>query len=346
MQNTILNTATHHREFKIATTGDAELGPLKLLPGLWANLKNPEDPDAGPLKGRGWNMIALPFAGPQFRYRLLMNQYNEVLNFSTVDDKVPNRGLDIAANTPKDQELAALDYEQVIEQIAMEDFPDSGLAGTTNQPIHHEPGLWLYLKNQNTNNLDIARLSTIPHGNSVLVLGTAKQNQFGKPTIPTIDGLPVGTGVALGHPYLKPYEHFTNPIFGGLFDPRSPNDLLTDAHADIESRGINIVRFTELTVDTKRESGGISNIPFVVKQADASEMTSTFWILETDSVDEHGNPRLFLQYTQTVMLDFFPRRDGVEGLIQWPHVSINTLEKIHPPSAKIKALLPSKMPAM
>ncbi len=37
---------------------------------------------------------------------------------------------------------------------------------------------------------------------------------------------------------------------------------------------------------------------------------------------------LQMQYLQVVMLDFFPRRDGLPGRISWPHVSINTLTKV------------------
>jgi hypothetical protein len=44
--------------------------------------------------------------------------------------------------------------------------------------------------------------------------------------------------------------------------------------------------------------------------------------------DANGDPKLRLQYTQTVMLDFFKREDGKEGRIKWPHVSINTMEKV------------------
>ena len=44
------------RRLEKPKTNDEELGPLKLLPGKWANLPN--------LPGRGWNMIALPFVAP------------------------------------------------------------------------------------------------------------------------------------------------------------------------------------------------------------------------------------------------------------------------------------------
>ena len=58
-----------------------------------------------------------------------------------------------------------------------------------------------------------------------------------------------------------------------------------------------------------------------MKHANAASMKSTFWIHELN------DDSLRLQYLQIVMLDFFPRRDGLPGRIGWPHVSINTLTK-------------------
>ncbi len=60
-------------------------------------------------------------------------------------------------------------------------------------------------------------------------------------------------------------------------------------------------------------------------------MKSTFRIQELAEKDDSGNPKLRLQYSQVVLLDFFPRFDGAPGLIRWPHVSINTLEKVADP---------------
>lgn len=72
----------------IAEAGDPDLGSLADLPGTWKN--EPE------LTGRGWNLIALPFAtepdpatGRALSYRLLLNQFNEVLKFSLVDRTCP-----------------------------------------------------------------------------------------------------------------------------------------------------------------------------------------------------------------------------------------------------------------
>ena len=306
-----------------AVFGDPALGPLGLLPGVWKNLPN--------LPGRGWNLTALPFATPRvsefpFNYRLLMNQYNEELRFFLVDKAVPNRGIAIEGgeSIERDQLLVALDYEQSIDQIIAEDAPSSTLAGSPGMTIHHEPGIWLHLLDETENGLDIARLATIPHGDSVLALGRSSVFD-GAPEIPDISGLPIGVrGDINNNPYLGPYKAFHGPNkFRGLFDPATPNDLLKEAN-----KGVNIKKTTILDVDTDIPTGGIVNIPFIVKQANATSMRSTFWIQELDELDSNGNPKLRLQYSQIVLLDFFPRVDGSPGLIRWPHISINTLEKV------------------
>ncbi len=310
------------RYVSAAVPGDEDLGPLKHLPGTWKNLPN--------LPGRGWNMIALPFAtepDSRLNYRLLVNQYNETLKFSLVDKGVPNRGIRRnGTTTNSDQLLVALDYEQMIAQVAADDFPKSDKAGGPDLAIHHEPGLWLHMTNETTNGLDIARLATIPHGDSALALGTSEELD-GTPQIPNVNSLPIGVSQDLDNRYLSPYKHFHGNPFQGLFDPVDPNKLLNDAN-----NGIDIVKTTKLEVDTTVESGGIVNIPFIVKQANAADMKSTFWIQELAEKDDSGNPKLRLQYSQVVLLDFFPRFDGAPGLIRWPHVSINTMEKVAAPN--------------
>jgi hypothetical protein len=326
----ILQTMTRRsRTLELARSGDEELGPLRMLPGVWSNLPG--------LPGRGWNMIALPFAtGPNspFNYRLLLNQYNETLRFTLVDKGVPNRGIEGAgaAAMQADQRVVTLDYEQSIAQIAADDrvanganaanVPSSGEAGHPGLAIHHEPGLWLYLLNHAEESLDVARLSSIPHGNSVLALGSS-QDVDGMPTIDFVDGLPIGVPRDLDSPYLAPYRHYRDQLFRGLFDPTDPVALLREAN-----RNVAIRKTTVLEVDTTRPTGGLVNISFIERQADAASMNATFWIQELEETDAFGQPKLRLQYAQVVMLDFFPRRDGLPGRIAWPHVSINTLEKI------------------
>jgi len=91
------------------------------------------------------------------------------------------------------------------------------------------------------------------------------------------------------------------------------------------------VKTTTLPFDTELMEGGIVNIPFIERQTDAASMKSTFWIMELDEKDKNGDPRLILAYSQFIYLDFFPRFDGKPGLIRWPHISINMMEKIEEP---------------
>ncbi len=191
----IARLRSHPRALRAARAPnpDAEaLGPLGALPGLWRSLP-----------GRGWNLIALPFAGATNAdgrdFRLLMNQFDETLDFQLVDTGVPNRGIAGAPPQEADQILAALNYLQKVTQLVAEDEPVSGDAGAPDTPIHQEPGLWLHMINQTTDQLDIARLATIPHGDAVLALGTSREAPGG-PEIPALSGLPVGGPTDLDDP--------------------------------------------------------------------------------------------------------------------------------------------------
>ena len=291
----------------------AGLGPLQGLQRTWKSLP-----------GHGWNMIALPFAGTPkqpnpLHYRLLLNQFDETLDFLLVDTAVPNRGIDGASPPSQtDQFLGAISYVQDIHQIAAADEPVSGQAGPADLPIHHEPGLWLNILNQQTPGVEIGRLASVPHGDSVMALGTSEVVK-GAAKIPDISGLPIGVSQDLNSKYLAPYRHFHDNLFQGVFDPVHPNLLLRRAN-----QGVDIARPTVLHVDTQTATGGIHNIPFIEKQADAERMVSTFWIQELAETDSDGEPKLRLQYSQTVFLEFFDRPDG-KGRIIWPHVSIDTL---------------------
>ena len=57
-------------------------------------------------------------------------------------------------------------------------------------------------------------------------------------------------------------------------------------------------------------------------------MKSTFWIQELEETDAPRRPKMRLQYSQVVMLNFFrPREDEFPDRAVWPHISIATLEK-------------------
>lgn len=315
---------------------EMDLGPLTPLLGVWK------------AEGTGWNMIALPFedAPPPpsgFDFRILMNQYDEELAFTFVDDGVPNRGLLRAPNPTSDQLVVTLDYQQKISQVAAEDRPASALAGGSGLAIHHEPGLWLYMRDLRSDDvegtIDVARLASVPHGNSVLALGHSAVHE-GMPEIPRLNGLPLGRFEDLASPgydfhtdpYLEPYDHYIHHAFmGNVTIPGFPGFHPADMNAILRfaNQGVDIKRTTTLTVDTTRKDAGVINAPFTKREADPVSMKSTFWIQELNEKDQNGKPRFRLQYSQVVMLHFIrPREDGLPGRAIWPHVSIATLEKV------------------
>ena len=159
------------------------------------------------------------------------------------------------------------------------------------------------------------------------------------PEIPPVSGLPSGRFEDVltpdydfkSDPYLEPYKHYIdNPFMGNVtfpgfpgFSPADMNEILRFAN-----QGVDVVRTTTLTVDSTRKSASISNAPFSVREAEAVSMKSTFWIQELREKDDQGNPRLRLQYSQVVLLNFFrPRQDELPERVVWPHISIATLEK-------------------
>lgn len=158
------------RSSSLADFDDPVLGPLRLLPGTWRNTEE--------LQGFAFNMMALPFREAPNGFKVLMNQCNEELNFSVVDKGVPNRGNTQDPDTGNfDQTIVALNYFQKITQVDSDDFRKSDLHGRFDgKPIHKEPGLWLHMTDHETTGINIARLGSIPHGNSFLAAGRYSEN--------------------------------------------------------------------------------------------------------------------------------------------------------------------------
>jgi hypothetical protein len=271
------------------------LGPLADLAGTWVG-------------SRGWNIIAVPSAGSEPNqegdFQLLVRPYTETITFEPIGAPVRNRGGAL------DQFIGALAYELRISDRE------------TSEVLHVEDGMWLYLGNIQPNSgtgagptpaFTIARSATIPHGDSVLILGDAAI-ELGAPNFPAINTIPTD----IGHPklfgYLDPYQA---PVEG--LNVPNPNATL---QADIQ--GQDIVSTTTITLDS-RNQGGINNIPFIVQRANATRLQCVLWI---ETVQVPGSNQTFqqLQYSQIIDLEFH-QKFGEPGLISWPHVNINTLRK-------------------
>ena len=264
--------------------------------------------DLGPLKelpgtwfGKGWNLIAVPINNNgKESFRLEIRPYVETITFAPVGALVPNKGF------PKNSFVSALSYDQRVTDAK------------TDQPLHAEDGMWLLLKNQpNLNELSIARQSSIPHGNSLSALG-GFISEKGAPTISDLNALPILADNAKALGYSDPYLNTSFPNF----DPTNPNKNLQDT-----IKNQNILETVTLKVSTN-QSGGISNIPFIKKNADVTSFDSTFWI-ESIKDKQTGKEFLQLQYSQQTNLDFLHdfTSNNPDALIVWPHVDISTLVK-------------------
>lgn len=139
-----------------------QLGLLQDLAGTW--------------KGKGFNLIARPDFHDKTDLYLQLNQTRETLKFEPIGSSIPNRGFG-----QDDIELFGLTY---LQQIA-----DAGEDGA----LHIEPGIWVTQPTTTfppeqapgTEQL-VARMGTIPHGNSLLAQGLAAT--FSGPPVLAVPG--------------------------------------------------------------------------------------------------------------------------------------------------------------
>lgn len=309
---------------------DAQLGPLKELTGKWVGAPND-----------GWNIISIPAKGG---FRFEVTPFSETLTFN------PNIFVDAGNVGPvlngeeNNQQLYGLMYEQVVNSSCTPIVPKpepttlpNGAVIPANfervckfedgATIHAETGFFLNITNF-TSNLNIARLSTIPHGNSVLQLGQSHEssgdinNNFidAASVLPTgLDGNKLSSSVGYG------LDQILEPRF-----PDFPGFSQLDPNSALRSmlKGKKILEMTTLVLSTEFDKAGILNIPFLQHNVEATKMTAIFWIQKIQGEGEGGDKKpdfWQLQYTQTIDL-VFPIPGNPTPII-WPHVTVNTLRK-------------------
>jgi hypothetical protein len=203
-----------------------QLGLLKEFAGTW--------------KGEGFNLIARPdFQGKSNLY-LQLNQTRETLEVNPIGSSIPNRGFG-----QNDIELFGLTYLQKISDVF------------TGGALHIEPGLWVTQPSTTyppesapDGSQIVARMGTIPHGNSLLAQGTAAPFS-GAPTLtspaaqyafsqfPSFNSTPFATlptappiikaagsseklTAAAAVPPLNPFTQYDVTIPEGPLNPRTP----------------------------------------------------------------------------------------------------------------------------
>jgi hypothetical protein len=131
---------------------------------------------AGTWEGHGFNLIARPDFHDKTDLYLQLNQTREHLKFTPIGSPIPNRGFG-----QDDIKLFGLTYLQQISDAAKDGA------------LHIEPGIWITQpptsfppQTAPANGQLVARMGTIPHGNSLLAEGIAEP--FTGPPVLTVPG--------------------------------------------------------------------------------------------------------------------------------------------------------------
>lgn len=277
------------------TDAVSDLGPLTRLVGTWSG-------------SRGWNLIAVPTPGQPKSFTLLVRPYYEMITFTPLGALVPDRGASEILN------IVGVEYSLRVSDLL------------TNEPLHLENGMWLYTHDRQAppGSPTIVRQAAIPHGNSLLALGSSRLTE-GAPVIHKLPTRFVGTPVSARLGYDEPYRNPPPPVPGQPpFNIEDANEVLREA-----IKGQTISDTLTLSVSTQQHGGGgIVNIPFIKQNANPTSFHATFWI-ETVKNPETGEPFDQLQYSQQTNLAFIKcgrdcSKEG-DGLVVWPHVNVNTL---------------------
>jgi hypothetical protein len=335
----------------MAKSANSILGSLNLLglkktPAKKSNLKTnvvlssiPQQFDPlkdlaleGSWEGTGFNLIELPNMNllkpgppPADKFKVVLNATSETIIFSEISGEVANRG-----NSNVDVFLTGLHYLQQVNDITL----PKGQAG-----IHLETGLFMNVPKSNDPNVDVsvARLGSIPHGDSLMAQGRAFE-VAGGPQISDVDSTPFT--IVNGQRVNDTSTAYLSILNNAKLPPGIPKEAVLNPNLILKNAiiGQNIIKTVVIILDANplpgvgnvspsTQVGGITNIPFVNVNANAISLSAIFWIETVQNPD--GTTFLQLQYTQTVILDF-PVFSGAPNTpttdIKWPHISVATLK--------------------
>jgi hypothetical protein len=291
------NVATSFRAVSGHSATADSLGPLRDLTGFW--------------EGTGFSLIARPDFDPDNEdgFFLELNLLRETIEFTPIGSPIFNRG-----SRQEDIAMFGVTYLHRVTDA------------TTGGALHIEPGVWLTIPPTTApaSGPTVARLSTIPHGNSVCAIGQVQEViPDGPPEIPPANTVPYAIGSPAPPPGTEnPYPVYdlgtessyrTSPLPPTITQEAvdDPNSLVRKALA-----GHTLTHITRLFASSA-SSADVGNIPFISENANAVSLESVFAIERVQGTDEREFMQL--QYSQTALLQF-------RGL-NFPHVTVGTLIK-------------------
>jgi len=300
----------------------ADLGPLQYLIGTWTNQNLPGTNMGGPQAPYAYNVMPLPQVDPSTPNGFILKNftYYEELTFSAIHGNAANRG-GIGTQTAN-----TIFYEQ---RVYFAEGPNKDAL------VHAENGSLLFLTdgtqqlgpygngdqpgigNQTVKNsmaptqeFNLVKQVSVPHGNSILALGNAVGGSSGVPAIPPASVIPQGYSTlppeyTKQDPVMNPQPEYT----------ANPNKVLTDALAARPA-----TNFLELTMSSRNGKGAVTNIGFEQQHANVQCYDFTYWLESFDGTENYTQ----LQYSQSIWMQI-----PVGGrFLVFPHVTANTLTKV------------------
>lgn len=341
----------------------------KELVGNWKNEDFGFDENANPVGGErnplSYNIMPLPQESDTDGYILKNFKYHERLKFN--DDNVKET-LAIAAEAPNrgglvTQNARAIFYEQQVK------FAEGPAAGKV---VHVENGVWLWLPRfvqqegpypadidqepvtdalSQPANLSIAKQISVPHGNSILALGSFDTVSETKGDAvceksPTIKGSPVIPDAPFPHPMpataapntatgptlisnLNIDERYTTES-SNLSDFQNPHPDLTQCPNKPLQQAVAIIKpdsYMHWHVTTEPQSsepgkfvrGDVIDVPFELRVSDVTGYWADYWLLF--KVGYFKEVKKYLAYTQTILMVM-----TIKGQkYVFPHVTCNTV---------------------
>ena len=305
-----------------------DLGPFQDLIGTWTNQNLHGTNMGGPESPYSYNIMPLPqekSSDYPYGYILKNFKYHEMIKFHPNTDiatpaMAPNRGGQYTQNAN------ALFYEQ---QVHFAEGPSKG------QVVHVENGAWLHLVTGQQKigpyggphgdkkepppaggvppqppNMTIAKQISVPHGNSVLVLGSYKEMN-GRADIGPYSGDPSPTPTTIS---TEPYKQESDGNPHPDLNP-NPTKPLQDGAAVKTS-----ARYIRWDVDTATVAGSVTNIPFEQRKARVTGYRATYWLQNFSE----GGPYTQLAYVQVMNIEI-----TIDGTAyEFPHITCNTLTKM------------------
>ena len=333
------------------------------LIGNWTNQNFGIDTHGNPVGGvqnpLSYNIMPLPEQRDPNGYILKNFKYYEMLNFNdtiAIAAEAANRGGLVS------QQCKALFYEQ---QVLFQEGPKA------NNVVHVENGLWLWLPRYVqqvgpyppnpdaegvTDDLNqpadvaIAKQISIPHGNSILALGSFDTMPGPGGTGPCssnlmIPGSPVIPDAPL--PYPTPAIPIENPqpppapslisnlnvqaryatLLNNAADFQNPHPDLTQCPNTPLQQAVAIIKpgsFMHWHVTTEQLQHGkgiVTNIPFERRVSEVTEYFADYWMLFKT---EGGKQKKYLSYTQTILMKLTIKGEKYS----FPHITCNTLTAV------------------